>query len=105
MFGNLLGNFKEKQEALKEKLATIEVTASAGGGAVKVIANCARQIVSISIDKAVLAEGDPELVEDMVMEAVNAALELAAKKEKEEAEKLIQEMMPPGLGGLGNLFG
>ena len=105
MFGDLLGNFQEKQEALKEKLATITVDAEVAGGAVKVKANCARQIVDISIDKSALDWEDVEEVQDLVMEAVNRALTLAAEKEQTEAQNLVKDIMPPGLGNLGNLFG
>ena len=105
MFGDLLGNFQEKQEALKEKLADITVDTEVADGAVKVTANCAREIVNIQIDKTKLDWNDSEEVEDLVMEAVNRALALAAEKEAEEAQNLIKDIMPPGLGGLGNLFG
>ena len=105
MFGDLLGNFQEKQEALKAKLAEIKVHAESGDGAVKVTANCARQIVNIDIDKDAINWDDKEEVEDLVLEAVNRALVLAGEKEKEEAQNLVKDIMPPGLGGLGNLFG
>ena len=105
MFGDLLGNFQEKQDALKAKLAEVTVNAEAGNGAVKVTANCAREIVNIQIDKTALDWEDTEEVEDLVMEAVNRALTLAAEKEAEEAQNLIKDVMPPGLGNLGNLFG
>lgn len=105
MFGDLLGNFQEKQEELKAKLAEMTVEAEAGGGAVKVTANCAKEIVNISIDKTALDWNDTEEVEDLVLEATNRALALAAEKEQEEAQNLMKEIMPPGLGGLGNLFG
>ncbi|MCR9286833.1 MAG: YbaB/EbfC family nucleoid-associated protein [Bacteroidetes bacterium] len=105
MFGDLLSNFQEKQEALKEKLAEITVEANAGDGAIKVTANCAREIINIKIDKTSLDWDDTEEVEDLVMEAVNRALLLAAEKEQEEAQNLVKDVMPPGLGNLGNLFG
>lgn len=105
MFGDILGNFKEKQEALKEKLASITVEAEVEDGAVKVTANCARQILNISIDKSKLDWEDQEQVEDLVLAAVNRAIEKASEKEKAEAQGLISDMMPPGLGNLGNMFG
>ncbi len=105
MFGNFLGDAKEKQEALKQKLATITVEAEAGDGAVEVTANANRQITNISIDKAALDWEDSEQVEDLVLVAINRALALAAEKETAEAQKLIKDMMPPGFGNLSNLLG
>ncbi|MEM1323267.1 MAG: YbaB/EbfC family nucleoid-associated protein [Bacteroidota bacterium] len=105
MFGDLMGNMEEQQKALKAKLAQISVEAQAGDGAVKVKANANREIVNISFDKSAMDWEDQEQVEDLVMVAVNRVLQLAAEKEAEETQKMIQDMMPPGLGGLGNLFG
>ena len=85
MFGDLLGNFQEKQDALKAKLTEITVNSEAGNGAVKVTANCAREIINIKIDKTALNWEDTEEVEDLVMEAVNRVLISAAEKEAEEA--------------------
>lgn len=100
-----MGNMEEQQKALKAKLAQISVEAQAGDGAVKVKANANREIVNISFDKSAMDWEDQEQVEDLVMVAVNRVLQLAAEKEAEETQKMIQDMMPPGLGGLGNLFG
>ncbi len=105
MFGNLMGDMEERQQAMREKLGTITVDAEAGDGAVKVSANANREILNISIDKSKVEWEDSEQVEDLLLVAVNRALEMAAAKESEEAQKMVQDMMPPGLGGLGNLFG
>lgn len=68
------------EDSLKDK----EVTASAGGGTVKVIATGDMKITSITIDPEVLKDGDVELLQDMIMAAVNDALasaqELATSK-------------------------
>ena len=85
---------------MRKKLATINVTADAGNGAVTVTANANREILDISIDKSKLDWDDVEQVQDLVLAAVNNALEKAMIKEQAEAQKLITQMMPPGLGGL-----
>ena len=44
-------------------------------------------------------------LEDYLIEAMNRVLAKAAEQEAIESEKMMKDMMPPGLGGLGNLFG
>ena len=100
MFGNLFGDVQQKQEDMKRQLATFLVEAEAGDGAVKVKANAARQILNVSFDKSKLDWNDQEQVEDLTLAAVNRALELATAKEQEEAQKMLQEMLPPGFGNL-----
>lgn len=101
----MFGNMEEMQKQMKIKLSSITVEAEAGDGAVKVSANAAREVLNISIDKTLLDWDDKEEVEDLVMVAVNRALALATQKEAEETQNMIKDMMPPGMGGLGDLFG
>ncbi len=104
MFGDLMGNMGERQKELKKKLAEITVEAESGEGAIKVTANANREIINISINKEMLDWDDQEQVEDLLMVAVNRALEKALEKEAIESENLIKDMLPPGLGGLSDLF-
>ena len=85
---------------MKNQLATIVVEATAGDGAVKVTANGNRQILDITIDKNKMDWEDIEQVQDFMLTAVNRVMELAAEKEQAESQKLIQQMLPPGLGGM-----
>lgn len=105
MFGNLLGDMEEKQKAIKEKLATITVEATAGDGAVKVTANANKEILNISVDKEAIDLDDMEQLEDLLLVAVNRAIGLAVEKEQSETQEMIKGMLPPGMGGLDNLFG
>ncbi|MEO1262479.1 MAG: YbaB/EbfC family nucleoid-associated protein [Bacteroidota bacterium] len=105
MFGDLLGNMQQQQEEMAAKLDEIIIEAEAGGGAVKVKATASRKILNVSIDKEKLDWDDVEMVEDLVLTAMNNAIEKASIKEAAESQKLISQMMPPGLGGLGDLFG
>lgn len=104
MFGDMFGNIEAQQKEMREKLGAIRVEAEAGDGAVKVVATANREIVNIAINKDALDWEDVEQVEDLVMVAVNRAIELAAKKEAEEAQKVMQNMLPPGMGDLSDLF-
>jgi DNA-binding YbaB/EbfC family protein len=100
MFGDLFGNVEQQQEEMRKKLATITVSADAGNGAVTVTANANREILDVQIDKTKLDWDDVEQVQDLVLAAVNNALGKAMIKEQAEAQKLISQMMPPGLEGL-----
>lgn len=105
MFGDLMGQMEERQKAMREQLSQMVVEAEAGDGAVKVRANANRQILNIAFDRSLLDWNDTEQVEDLITVAVNRALELAAQKEAGAAQEMMQSMLPPGMGDLGNLFG
>lgn len=105
MFGDLMGNMKEQQKEMRRKLAEFKVEAEAGDGAVKVVANANRELLDIQFDKQKLDWEDAEMVQDLIIAAVNTALEKAAEKEAEEAQNIMKNMLPPGLGDLGGLFG
>ncbi len=98
----MFGGMEEMQQQMQEKLLAIEVEATAGDGLIKIRANASRQILDISIDKSLT---DNEEIEDLVLETMNRVLALAAMKEQEESNKMLSQMMPPGMGDLGSLFG
>lgn len=102
MFGDMFGQVEEQQKALKEKLGKITVEGIAGDGAITVTSTASREIVNISINKDLLDMEDVEQIEDLVMVAVNRALEKAALKEAEATQGLLKDMLPPGFD---NLFG
>ncbi len=102
MFGDLMGNMEAKKEEMFQKLSAIEVSDSIGDGAVTIKANANRQILNISIDKSKLSSDDMEELEDLLLTVVNRTLEKAAEKEAEESQKMMNDLLPPGLG---NLFG
>lgn len=79
----------------QEELASQTVEASAGGGMVKVTATGAGEITAISIDRAAIDPDDAEMLEDMVLAAVNEALR--------NAQELMQSKLGGAVGGLGNL--
>jgi len=101
----MFGNMEEMQQQMKAKLAEITVEGEAGDGAIKVTSNAARQILNVSINKDLLDWEDQEQVEDLLMVAVNRALELAAEKEAAETQNMLKDMLPPGMGGLSDMFG
>lgn len=101
MFGNMFGNIEEKQAELAQKTRAIVVESTVGG--IKVAANGNKEIVNISIlDPSVLE--DKEQLEDVLMAAVNRALSDAGEKAAVEMQKSMEAMLPPGLGGLADMF-
>lgn len=102
MFGNMMGDMAARQEEMKKKLAEITVEEKAGDGAIKILVNANREILNISIDKTKLASDDMEELEDLLLISLNRALGKAAEQEAAASQKMISDMMPPGLG---NLFG
>ncbi|WP_448701561.1 YbaB/EbfC family nucleoid-associated protein [Mucilaginibacter sp. AW1-3] len=103
MFDKLL-EAQQKAGEVKKRLDAITVTGSAGGGVVVVTANGNKQIKSIKIDPIVLKEGDIEMLEDVILTAVNQAIEQAENISQSETAAMTKEMLG-GMGGLGALFG
>lgn len=102
MFGNLLEDLKKQQEALKQKLDQERIEGSTPDGSVTAVVSGSRQLIDIRIDGSKLDWQDREQVLDLIVVAVNEAMEKAAEVERKEGQQLIQSMLPPGLG---NLFG
>jgi nucleoid-associated protein EbfC len=65
---------KQQMEQIQATLAVRTVEATSGGGAVKVVARCDATIESIKLDPAAVTPSDPQLLEDLVLTAVNKAL-------------------------------
>jgi hypothetical protein len=101
-FTNLLGKLQEarqKIEESKKKLDNITVEAEVENGAIKVIANANKAIKDIKISEQLLMDADRETIEELLLTAVNKALEEAAKKGEAEMKEVTKDMLPdfPGL--------
>ena len=81
---------------LQEELAERTVTASAGGGMVQVVANGRPQIVSVTIEKEVVDPDDVDMLQDLVLAAVNDALGKSQEMVSTEMNKLTGGMKLPG---------
>lgn len=98
----MFGNLEEQQAKMAERLGQIKLVADAGDGAIKIECNAAGTIENITIDPAVVEQGDAEQLEDLMITAVNRAFQLIKETESREANSLLKDMLPPGMG---NLFG
>lgn len=84
---------RQMEEGQKE-LETKEFKATAGGGAVEVTLNGKRQITAVKLEKEVVDPDDIEMLQDLIVAAVNEGL-----KQVEEANGALMGKMTGGLGG------
>ncbi|MDR0875677.1 MAG: YbaB/EbfC family nucleoid-associated protein [Clostridiales Family XIII bacterium] len=82
-----------EMEKVQDELKTKEIETTAGGGAVAVKVNGAKEIVSIKIDPEVMDKDDPEMLQDLILVAVNEGLR--------QIEELSETEMNKVAGGLG----
>ncbi|MBW2491982.1 MAG: YbaB/EbfC family nucleoid-associated protein [Deltaproteobacteria bacterium] len=88
---------QSKMLKLQEEMAEKTVESSSGGGMVKVVANGRQQIVSIQIEQEVVDPDDVEMLQDLILAAVNDALTKAQDMVSGEMNKLTGGMNIPGL--------
>jgi DNA-binding YbaB/EbfC family protein len=86
-----------KMMKMQEELAERTVETASGGGMVKVVANGKQQILSIRIEKEVVDPDDVEMLQDLVMAAVNDALAKSQEMVSSEMGKLTGGLNIPGL--------
>lgn len=101
--GNLMKQaqqFQAKMAQLQEELGEKTVEASAGGGMVSVVANGRQEIISINMETEVIDPGDPEMLQDLILAAVNDALSKAKNMVNDEMGKLTQGLNLPNVPGL-----
>ncbi|MCU0357245.1 MAG: YbaB/EbfC family nucleoid-associated protein [Cyclobacteriaceae bacterium] len=105
----MMGKMKEVQTRLKEaqdNLVTIKASGESGGGMVKAIVNGKRQLIKLEIDPALIKPEDQQILQDLVVAAVNKASEEAEILAKESLRKSTEGLIPniPGMD-LGGLMG
>jgi DNA-binding YbaB/EbfC family protein len=88
---------QQQMEQIQKDLAARTVEATSGGGAVKVVAKCDGSVASIKIDPQALNPADAQLLEDMILTALNQALGQAKDISNAEMGKVTAGMSLPGL--------
>jgi len=99
-FGNLVRQAQQLQAKMlkvQEEMATRTAEASAGGGMVTAVANGKQELVSIKVEKEVVNPEDVEMLQDLIVAAVNAALKKAQEMVSEEMKRLTGGINLPGL--------
>ena len=99
-----MGNIMKQAQKLQNQMAKLQeelgdktVEASAGGGMVKVVVNGKQQLLSIEIEKEVVDPEDVEMLQDMIMAAVNEGLNKSQDMVQGEMGKLTGGMNIPGM--------
>lgn len=109
MSKKMLGDLMKQAQKMQEQMGKIQeeskkktVESSAGGGMVVATVSGAMELVSLKIEKEVVNPEDIEMLQDLVVAAVNEALRRAQQMVSEDMNKLTGGMNIPGMG---NLFG
>jgi DNA-binding YbaB/EbfC family protein len=98
--GNMMKQAQKLQAKmikLQEELGQRTVSTSSGGGMIRVVANGKQQIVSIEIEKEVVDPNDVEMLQDLVLAAVNEALTKSQEMVSQEMGRLTGGLNIPGL--------
>ncbi|MFN3801089.1 YbaB/EbfC family nucleoid-associated protein [Belliella pelovolcani] len=107
-FMNIMNKVKEAQAKIKEtqaRLVHLTATGESGAGMVKVVVNGHRKVVSIEMDESLINPNDKEMLADLIVAAMNKAMEAIEFKIKDEMKAATDGMLPniPGMD-LGNMF-
>jgi DNA-binding YbaB/EbfC family protein len=101
-----LGNIVKQAQELQERLSRIQeeaaaktVEATAGGGMVTVVVSGKLQVKDIRIDPEVLKSGDTQMLQDLLVAAVNKGIRSAQELMAEEMKKITGGLQIPGLTG------
>lgn len=99
--GNIMKQAKKMQEKIgrmQEELETKTVEAQAGGGMVRVIVNGKFEIVSLKIEKEVVNPEDIEMLQDLILAAVNEGVRKSQELAQTEMSKITGGLSIPGMG-------
>ena len=95
-----LQQMQAKMAKIQEELGEKTVTGTAGGGMVEVIANGHQKVLSVTVKREVVDPADVEMLQDLVLAAVNDAMEKARELAAKEMGAVTAGMgIPPGLMG------
>lgn len=92
---------QKMQEKLQGELAEMRVSATAGGGVVTATVSGSKELLEIKLDPQAIDPEDPEMLQDLIVAAVNEA----QRRVDEQVQEKLGGMVPGGAGGLGGLLG
>ena len=98
-----LQKFQEDLNRLQQELAERTVEGSAGGGAVTAVVDGSLRVRALRIDPAVVDPADIEMLQDLVVAAVNEAMRQAREMSEREMARLTAQLNLPGLPGMPQL--
>ena len=96
--------FGGRVQEMNEKLKDLRAEGSAGGGLVVVCVNGLQEVISCKIDPCLFQQGDAELLEDLVITAVNEAIDEARSQQAESMQSLTEGVDMSGLSGIIEKF-
>lgn len=99
-FGNpqkLMKQLQQAQERLQDEIAALSIEASSGGGMVRVVMGGDKKLKSLAIDPEVVSRDDVEMLQDLVLTAVNEASHKVDEAIQEKVGGLTGGMKIPGL--------
>jgi DNA-binding YbaB/EbfC family protein len=99
-FGNpkqMLKQIQQMQEKMQRDIAALEVEASAGGGMVKVVMDGSKAVKTLTLDPEVVSKDDVEMLQDLIVAAVNEAARKVDEAVQEKIGGLTGGMKIPGL--------
>ncbi len=88
---------QQMQERLQQQMADLRVEGNAGGGMVTVVVNGAKQMLSLKIDPEVVSKDDVEMLQDLILAAVNDAQRKADEEMSQKMGGMIPGLKIPGL--------
>ena len=88
---------KQMQEQMQKRMAEMRVEATAGGGMVTVVMNGAKQVQSLVIDPTVVSKDDVEMLQDMIVAALNDAQRKVDERLSQSMSGLMGGLKIPGL--------
>ncbi len=102
-FGDLMKQaqrMSKDMSKVQQELRERYVEGTAGGGAVKIVMNGGQEVVKVGVDPEALDPDDVEMLQDLLMAAVNQALKKSKDLAQQELGKIAGGAVPPGLLGL-----
>ena len=94
---SMMKQAQEMQERLKKQMSEMRVEATAGGGMVTVVVNGTKQVESIRIDPEVVSKEDVEMLQDLIVAAVNDAGRKVDEQLGQSMSGLLGGLKIPGL--------